>query len=279
MKALLYLILFTLTMSSSILAEEGKNSAESGKDQLDLPLDSVTEHSVTIEGRKIEYTATAGNLTLKEDGTERASIFYIAYTSGKETDHPKRPVTFSFNGGPGSSSVWMHLGLLGPRRVKLDDFGRQPPPPYALIDNEFSLLDKTDLVFIDPVSTGYSRASDESKAKEFHGIDGDVESVGEFIRLYLTRNGRWDSLNFLSAKAMEPLVPLLLRIIYSVNVGFTSTALCLYLQCFSSKHFASTMVTISPISFSFLATRQQLGITRNSLQIFRKNLFQKFTAC
>ncbi len=198
MKALLYLILFTLTMSSSILAEEGENPAEPGKDQLDLPLDSVTEHSVTIEGRKIEYTATAGNLTLKkEDGTERASIFYIAYTSGKETDHPKRPVTFSFNGGPGSSSVWMHLGLLGPRRVKLDDFGRQPPPPYALIDNEFSLLDKTDLVFIDPVSTGYSRASDESKAKEFHGIDGDVESVGEFIRLYLTRNGRWDSPKFL----------------------------------------------------------------------------------
>ena len=277
MKALLYLILFTLTMSSSILAEEGKNSAESGKDQLDLPLDSVTEHSVTIEGRKIEYTATAGNLTLKkEDGTERASIFYIAYTSGRRPIILSGPLPFPLMAVLvlplyGCTSVW-----LGPRRVKLDDFGRQPPPPYGLIDNEFSLLDKTDLVFIDPVSTGYSRASDESKAKEFHGIDGDVESVGDFIRLHLTRNRRWDSLNFLSAKAMEPLVPLLLRTTYSVNVGFTSTALCLSPRCFSFKHFASTTVTISPISFSFLAIPPQLGITRNSLQIFRKNRFERF---
>ena len=159
---------------------------------------SVTQHEVTIQGHKLSYTATAGTLLLKEEnGKERASIFYIAYTSGDASDHSKRPVTFSFNGGPGSSSVWLHLGLLGPKRVKLDEFGRQPSPPYALVGNEFSLLDKTDLVFIDPVSTGYSRAAEEKEAKQFHGIDGDVESVGEFIRLYLTRNGRWDSPKFL----------------------------------------------------------------------------------
>ena len=199
MKALRTLLFATLVIPAVLLADKDDTpDAPPAKGKPDLPADSVTEHTVTIDGRQINYTATAGNLTLKkEDGTERASIFYIAYTSGKEADHPGRPVTFSFNGGPGSSSVWMHLGLLGPRRVKLDEFGSQPPPPYTLIDNEFSLLDKTDLVFIDPVSTGYSRAAEESKASQFHGIDGDVESVGEFIRLYLTRNGRWDSPKFL----------------------------------------------------------------------------------
>ena len=175
------------------LEDETEKKKEEQKEKI-----SVTQHEVTIQGHKLSYTATAGTLLLKEEnGKECASVFYIAYTSGDASDHSKRPVTFSFNGGPGSSSVWLHLGLLGPKRVKLDEFGRQPSPPYTLVGNEFSLLDKTDLVFIDPVSTGYSRAAEEKEAKQFHGIDGDVESVGEFIRLYLTRNGRWDSPKFL----------------------------------------------------------------------------------
>jgi len=178
-----------------------KKDPETKKDEKKEAIEektSVTNGEVLIRGSKVAYTATAGTLLLKkEDGKERASIFYIAYTSGDKAGHGKRPITFSFNGGPGSSSVWMHLGLLGPKRVKLDKFGRQPPPPYKLVENNFSLLDKTDLVFIDPVSTGYSRAADEKEAGQFHGIDGDVESVGEFIRLYLTRNERWDSPKFL----------------------------------------------------------------------------------
>ena len=188
--------LFCAAPGADKLVEETESEATNSSEG--APADSVSEHTLTIQGRKVTYTATAGNLALKkEDGTPRASIFYIAYTAGDKADDATRPVTFSFNGGPGSSSVWMHLGLLGPRRVKLDEFGRQPPPPYSLVDNEYSLLDKTDLVFIDPVSTGYSRAAEDSEAKQFHGIDGDVESVGEFIRLYLTRNGRWDSPKFL----------------------------------------------------------------------------------
>ena len=100
----------------------------------------------------------------------------------------RRPITFSFNGGPGSSSVWLHLGLLGPRRVLMYDEGNALPPPYKLIENEYSLLDNSDLVFIDPVSTGYSRAVPGEDPKQFHGFKEDIESVGEFIRLYITRN-------------------------------------------------------------------------------------------
>ena len=107
------------------------------------------------------------------------------------------PLTFSFNGGPGSSSVWLHLGLLGPKRVKVDEQGNPYPPPYKLVENEYTLLDKTDLVFIDPVSTGYSRAVPGEKAEEFHNIKKDVEAVGEFIRLWTTRNRRWASPKFL----------------------------------------------------------------------------------
>ena len=159
---------------------------------------SVTEHALTVNGQKIEYTATAGLLPLKDaEGKTTAEIFYIAYTRKGVADSAKRPLTFSFNGGPGSSSVWMHLGLLGPKRVKLRDDGFAVPPPYTLVDNEFTLLDETDLVFIDPVGTGYSRASKPEEAKNFYGLNEDARSVGEFIRLYVTRHSRWPSPKFL----------------------------------------------------------------------------------
>ncbi len=159
---------------------------------------SQTQHTVVVNGEEIRYTATAGTLVLKEDGGDaRASIFFIAYTRDGVDDAGSRPLTFSFNGGPGSSSVWLHLGVLGPRRVLLNEDGSAPPPPYRLVDNEFSLLDVTDLVFIDPVSTGYSRAAPDQEAKEFHGFEKDIESVGEFIRLYTTRYKRWASPKFL----------------------------------------------------------------------------------
>jgi carboxypeptidase C (cathepsin A) len=156
------------------------------------------EHSVRIGGRKIDYTATAGTILLKEeDGKAKASVFYIAYTRDGVSDLSQRPLTFSFNGGPGSSSVWLHLGLLGPKRVLMDQEGKALPPPYKLVENEYSLLDVTDLVFIDPVTTGFSRAAPGEKDKQFHGIREDVQSVGEFIRLYTTRHQRWASPKFL----------------------------------------------------------------------------------
>lgn len=161
---------------------------------------SVTEHTLMINGEEISYKVTTGTIVLKEEDVDegekqKASIFYIAYT--KTDDSSLRPVTFSFNGGPGSSSVWLHLGLLGPKRVLMDDQGDPVGPPFQLINNEFSLLDQTDLVFIDPVSTGYSRTVPKEKPEQFHNVKKDIESVGEFIRIWTTRNKRWTSPKFL----------------------------------------------------------------------------------
>lgn len=187
-------------------AAEGKKEDKPGKD--DKPEEdkaakeakkaSVTDHSLLINGQKVDYTATAGTLSLKDaEGKTTADIFYVSYTRKGIADAASRPLTFSFNGGPGSSSVWMHLGLLGPKRVKLRDDGFAVPPPYQLVENEFSLLDETDLVFIDPVGTGYSRASKPDEAKNFYGVKEDARSIGEFIRLYVTKQSRWLSPKFL----------------------------------------------------------------------------------
>jgi carboxypeptidase C (cathepsin A) len=163
---------------------------------------SVTHHSAQIGGVEIRYTATAGTLLLKEeDGTPKASIFFTAYTRDGVTDLGHRPITFAFNGGPGSSSVWLHIGAFGPRRVQMDAEGLALPPPYRLVDNESSLLDLTDLVFIDPVTTGWSRTVPGVDDKKYHGVTGDVESVAEVIRLYTGRYGRWASPKFLAGES------------------------------------------------------------------------------
>ena len=172
------------------------------KEKAPQEITSITLHSITIDGKKLDYTATAGTIVLKEEDVEngevaKASIFYVAYTLDGVKEPSERAVTFSFNGGPGSSSVWMHLGLLGPKRVLFDDEGNPLPPPYKLVDNEFTLLSETDLVFIDPVSTGYSRSVPKEKPEQFHSLKKDIESVGEFIRLWTTRNNRWASAKFL----------------------------------------------------------------------------------
>jgi carboxypeptidase C (cathepsin A) len=165
----------------------------------------VTRHRARLGGRDIDYTVTCGTIVLKEESEKegkaeadkaRASVFFVAYTLDGAAPE-SRPLTFSFNGGPGSSSVWLHLGLLGPKRVELDDEGRAPPPPGRLVDNEYSLLDRSDLVFIDPVGTGYSRMVAGEKVAEFHDYKRDLESVGEFIRLYTSRYGRWSSPKYL----------------------------------------------------------------------------------
>ena len=128
-------------------------------------------------------------------------MFYVAYTRDDAQDVSKRPITFSFNGGPGSSSVWLHMGALGPKRVDMGPDGEQPKPPYRLVDNDDTALEFTDLVFIDPVTTGFSRAAPGEKDTQFHGFDGDLESVAEFIRLYLTRSERWRSPKFLAGES------------------------------------------------------------------------------
>ena len=188
------------------MSEEEKDQSE------DLPLGelqdqlSTTQHSVTIGQQEIHYTVIAGTIVLKEeqekdsksDGEKaKASVFFVAYTLDNVGDTAKRPITFSFNGGPGSSSVWLHLGVLGPRRVETDQQGNLLQPPYQLVENQYSILDQTDLVFIDPISTGFSRVVQGEEAKQFHGFRKDIESIGDFIRLYTTRYQRWTSPKFL----------------------------------------------------------------------------------
>jgi carboxypeptidase C (cathepsin A) len=177
-----------------------KNEAATIPDATHKPV--FTTNTVTIAGQRVTYIAETGMLPiLKKDGTTSASVFYVAYTRTGETDKSARPVTFCFNGGPGSSSVWLHLGALGPRRVKMNEDGTLPKPPFGLVDNEYSILDNSDLVFIDPVATGFSRAAKDEKTNEFFGDAGDLDSVGEFIRLWTTRHERWLSPKFLCGES------------------------------------------------------------------------------
>jgi len=159
-------------------------------------------NTVTIADQRVTYVAETGMLPLlKPDGTSRASVFYVAYTRVGRTNLAVRPVTFCFNGGPGSSSVWLHLGALGPRRVKMNEDGTLPPPPFGLVDNEYSILDGSDLVFVDPVATGFSRAVKDEKDEQFFGDSADLDSVGEFIRLWTTRHERWLSPKYLCGES------------------------------------------------------------------------------
>jgi carboxypeptidase C (cathepsin A) len=166
-------------------------------------------NTVTIAGQRVTYVAETGMLPLlKPDGASRASVFYVAYTRVEKSEirNPKseieqRPVTFCFNGGPGSSSVWLHLGALGPRRVRMNEDGTLPPPPFGLVDNEYSILNASDLVFIDPVATGFSRPVKDEKADQFFGDAADLDSVGEFIRLWTTRHERWLSPKYLCGES------------------------------------------------------------------------------
>ena len=183
----------TPAAAASPAEKSGKPASEPKKEVPEQP-PVVTHHEIHVGGKTLHYTATAGMMPLKnpDTGATEAHIFYMAYTlDGQQPEH--RPLTFSFNGGPGSSSVWLHLGAIGPKRVRMQPDGMMPAPPYHLVDNEYTWLDQTDLVFIDPVGTGYSRAVKRDQARKFLGVRNDIASVGEFIRLYLGRYERWSS--------------------------------------------------------------------------------------
>jgi len=188
------------TAKSETKKEDAKPRAATIPDSTHQPV--FTTNTLTIAGESVRYRTETGMLPLlKADGTVRASVFYIAYTRLDKTNAATRPVTFSFNGGPGSSSVWLHLGALGPRRVRMNDDGTQPPPPFQLVDNDYSILPFTDLVFIDPVATGFSRPAKDEKSDQFFGQSPDVESVGDFIRLWTTRHERWLSPKYLCGES------------------------------------------------------------------------------
>ena len=186
--------------------KDGKDDAKPPEPEDDLV---TTEHTLQIKRRKLAYTATVGRVVLREEVYDdgefkghqaKAEMFVAAYTLDG-ADAATRPVTFAFNGGPGSSSVWLHLGLLGPRRVLMGDVGDLAPPPYGMADNAETMLAHSDLVFIDPVSTGYSRAVKGGKPADYHGFTKDLESVAEVIRLWTSRNGRWMSPKFLAGES------------------------------------------------------------------------------
>ena len=158
----------------------------------------VTKHSIKIDNKLISYTATVGTLILKNEKDEAVASFgYTAYTKDAETDMSKRPVTFSYNGGPGSSSMWLHMGVMGPRRVVVNDPSPNGPAPYKLEDNNYSILDVSDIVMLDPVGTGLSRAVGKSKNSDFWGVDADIKSVSLVIKNYVNENERWNSPKYL----------------------------------------------------------------------------------
>jgi len=182
----------------------------------DKPQSSVTQHTARIDGQEISYTATASTTLLKNDKGEPEALMYsTAYTEDGVKDLSQRPLIFLYNGGPGSASIWLHMGAWGPRRVVSGSAETIPGPPYQIVDNQYSLLDKADLVFIDPIGTGFSHAVGKAKDSDFWGVNTDVESLAQFISLYLSKYHRWNS-------------P---KLLYGESYGtFRSVALCNYLQ-------------------------------------------------
>lgn len=202
--AIFLIALAAFTPITALSAEKKtETSAEQQKPATEIPppIASVTRHRGTFGGTLINYIATASETHLKsEDGTPKASIFSTSYV--KEGVDPNRPVTFLFNGGPGSGSLWLHMGAFGPKRVVIPSDARDDgAPPYPIIDNPDSLLDVTDIVFIDPVGTGFSRALGKTEAKEYWGVTADAKSVAQFIRIWLRENGRWNAPKFLGGES------------------------------------------------------------------------------
>ena len=163
---------------------------------------SVTKHQLKIGNDVLNYTATTGYMPIKDEkDTMKANLFFIAYTKDGDLDPAKRPILFSFNGGPGSSSVWLHMGALGPKIVLMKEDGNTLPPPYKYVDNPDTWLDKADIVFIDPMMTGFTRPAGKASQNEFTGFDNDIQFVGDFIRLYLSKYKRWSSPKFIAGES------------------------------------------------------------------------------
>jgi len=183
--------------------EEKQDEKKAEKKRKLLGIEPVeTQHELAVKGATLKYTARSGVIPLKDEFDEtEAEIFFTSYELKGIKNKAKRPLAFVFNGGPGSASIWLHMGALGPKRVVMEPEGWMPPPPFRYEDNQNTWLDQTDLVFIDPVGTGFSRAAKEELDKKFWGFKGDIESIGEFIRLYLTRYQRWTSPLFMAGES------------------------------------------------------------------------------
>jgi carboxypeptidase C (cathepsin A) len=221
----------------------------------------IAKRSIRAGGKQLNYTVTTGYMPIRnaQSGETEAKIFFMAYTldgASAAGDPAKRPLMFSFNGGPGSASVWLHLGTIGPRRVKMLPDGMMPPPPYELEDNEYSWLGETDLVFIDPVGTGYSRAAKPELASKFFGVNGDLDSVAEFIRMYLGRNERWASPLFLVGESYGTTrASGLSNVLFEKGIGLNGIILVSTVMGFQTIRFAEGNDTPYPLILpSYTAT-------------------------
>jgi carboxypeptidase C (cathepsin A) len=233
-----------LLISAQKPPKESKEAAQKTASESTPPKEesSVTEHTIRIGGQAISYKATAGTILLKDaKGEPTASIFYVAYTRNDVKDLSQRPIAFLYNGGPGSSTVWLHMGAFGPRRVITANAGPTAPAPYKVDDNANCLLDKADLVFIDPVGTGFSHAVGKSTDKDFWGIDQDADSIGQFIDTYVNRNDRWNSPKFLIGESYGT---------------FRSAALGNYLQSHDGMDLNGIVLISTVLDMSTLTFRQ-----------------------
>jgi len=180
--------------------DQQQHQGDANKTEAPIPPEksSVTHHDMTLNGQALHYTATAGTLLIRdgEDDHPYGSIFYVAYTVDG-ADPNTRPVTFLYNGGPGSATIWLHMGSVGPVRVVTDSPDATGPAPYKLVSNQYSLLDKTDLVFVDAPLTGFSKAVGKGTDKDFRGVDQDIKAFDKFVIRYVTVNGRWNSPKYL----------------------------------------------------------------------------------
>jgi carboxypeptidase C (cathepsin A) len=196
MKTLSALFLFAALLAAQTPAKPAPDAAATTTDEKPV----ITHHKMMLAGKTLSYTATTGFMPMKDDqGKVEARMFYVAYTL--DAPGPKRPLTFAFNGGPGSATIWLHMGCFGPKRVKMKPNGFMPAPPFEWEDNQNTILDKTDLVFVDAIGTGYSRAASPEMGKKFWGVAGDIAVFGDFIRLYLQRNSRWTSPVYLAGES------------------------------------------------------------------------------
>lgn len=272
---------------------QGSKEAKDAADDEPLPEEhsKTSRHAIELGGTRLEYDATASTVHLRDDkGRPRASIFSVAYVRAGDA-RPERPVTFCFNGGPGSSSVWLHLGAFGPKRVAFPDPAAPPPPPHRLVDNESSLLDLTDLVFIDPVGTGYSRALGRGKTTDFLAARADTESVADFVRIWTTRHRRWNSPRYFAGESfggtrVASLVPYLAdRGMFANGALLISPALdfgalefgpdndlpsVLYLPTYAATAWYHGKLDPRPADLrAFIASVREFAITRYAPALFR----------
>ena len=191
-------VALVLSVASTAIAAQPPKSEKKDPGPEPEASNWTTQHTLRVGGESVAYDAVVGSIILR-DGEEKANaeLFYTAYFRTNGGDAAERPLIFSFNGGPGSASYWLHMGIMGPRRVETPNVGQQAPPPYPIVDNQHTLLDVADIVMMDPVGTGFSRPAGEGEGKDFWGVDEDAASLTQFIRRFLSQYKRWNSPRYL----------------------------------------------------------------------------------